>query len=199
MNANPSPVDHAPLHRICYPHPVVPLPHNPWMTQRLQGREGALVTSTQVQPILCAVLHNIMKWHLKQSELNLSWNSVARCRKMYTFIDHTRIKAFLEQKGGQQDRRSEKATLTVFLSFYAELDVIVILYSFWPIVHMLTLDVGLKWRKHPNVVRLNKWIRCRAKAQRESGWHTTIFPRKSFGIVPSTQVPFILFSTLSNS
>lgn len=195
MYANPSPVDHAPPHHICYPHPAVPLPHNPWMTQRLQGREGALVTSTQVQQILCAVRHNIMNWYLKQSELNaliLSW-------KIYTFTDHTTIKAFLEQKGGQQDRRSEKATLTVFLSFYAELDVVVILYSFWPIVDMLTLDVGLKWRKHPNVVMLNNWIRSRAKQQRESQWLTTIFPRKSFGIVPSTQVPFILFSTLSNS
>ena len=33
----------------------------------------------------------------------------------------------------------------------------------------------------------------------KSGQLTTIFPLKSLGMVPSTQVPFILFSTLSSS
>lgn len=34
--------------------------------------------------------------------------------------------------------------LTVLLSFYAKLDVIVVLYPLWPVVHMLTLDVWLE-------------------------------------------------------
>lgn len=37
--------------------------------------------------------------------------------------------------------------LTVLFSFYAQLDVVIILYPLGPVVHVLTLDVGLQ-KKH---------------------------------------------------
>lgn len=38
--------------------------------------------------------------------------------------------------------------LTVLLSFYAKLDVVIVLYPLRPVVHVLTLDVGLQKKHH---------------------------------------------------
>lgn len=90
--------------------------------------------------------------------------------------------------------------LTVFLSLYAELDIIVILYSLRSIIHMLTLDVGLQKPAHHTVINSSQRVVQKYRKTRENvSQLTTIFPLKSFGMVPSTHVPFILFSTLSRS
>lgn len=89
--------------------------------------------------------------------------------------------------------------LTVFLSFYAQLDVIIIFSPIRPIVHLFTLDIGLQ-RGHgitnQNTVSILKYFKIIFE-EREP--HTTILPLNNLGMVPSTHVPFILFSTLSSN
>lgn len=76
------------------------------------------------------------------------------------------------QKGGRKTKKKHPNThevLTVFLSLYAELDIIVILYSLRSIIHMLTLDVGLQKPAHHTVINSSQRV-LQKDRKREKMW-----------------------------